>query len=469
VTINVLHADVLVEIFFYVITWGWNGYNPWHALVHVCRRWRYLVFASPRHLNLQLEYSGHRPISEVLDAWPVLPIKLVSNYSYSESYHPKLDQRRDNRIAALESEHSNRICEIRIGDMADSDWQRFAAATQKPFPELTHLTVVPLPYDDMVSVLLDSFLGGSAPRLRTLVLRGIPFPSIPKLLSSANGLVILILEDIPDSGYFSPDALATVLTAMTRLEYLSLYFRSRRSLPDRENRPLAPPTLFVLPALTELWFGGVYEYLEVLLARIDAPLLHDLHILFNMDPDFYVPQLHRFIGHGEEFKAFNHGEVSVFDYSMQLDLYPETGGLDHQGLLRLHIAYTGLDWRLSFLPRVCSPSLSLISTMEKFHIRESDDSLSSYWIDDMEDTQWLELLDPFTSLKDLYLTRGVARRVCGALQELSGERATKVLPALRNLFVQGSPSSLQPVQESMMPFVAARRLSGHPVAIHHWQ
>src|SRR5712671_3632342 len=70
-----LPDDVLVEVFnFYVNIYDRRRYtlrNPWHALVHVCRRWRYLVFASPRRLNLRLEYGGHGPLSEVLDVWPV--------------------------------------------------------------------------------------------------------------------------------------------------------------------------------------------------------------------------------------------------------------------------------------------------------------------------------------------------------------------------------------------------------------
>jgi len=85
----------------------------------------------------------------------------------------------------------------------------------------------------------------------------------------------------------------------------------------------------------------------------------------------------------------------------------------------------------------------------------------------MENTQWLELLHPFTALKNLYLTRGIAERDCGALQEVSGERATEVSPSLRNLFVRGS--SLQPVQEAMTPFVTARQLSGLPVVFDRWK
>ena len=99
---------------------------------------------------------------------------------------------------------------------------------------------------------------------------------------------------------------------------------------------------------------------------------------------------------------------------------------------------------------------------------EDDHLLSSHWRDDMDDTQWLELLGPFTALKSLYLSGEIARRVCGALQELSGERATEVLPALRNIFVDGF-RSFEHTQEAIRPFVAARQLSGHPVAIDHWR
>ena len=94
-TIDTLPDEVVVEIFdFYIIVNDRGSYTPlntWHVLVHVCRRWRYLVFASPRRLNLRLAYHGHRPISEVLDAWPVLPITLISRLESSEL--PKSDQR----------------------------------------------------------------------------------------------------------------------------------------------------------------------------------------------------------------------------------------------------------------------------------------------------------------------------------------------------------------------------------------
>jgi len=256
-----------------------------------------------------------------------------------------------------------------------------------------------------------------------------------KLLLSANGLVTLTLLDIPDSGYISPDVMATALTVMTRLETLHLLFRSPRFRPGAASRPLPPPTRFVLPALAELVFGGVYEYLEDLLARIDAPLLDYLRVIFFMDLNFDVPQLHRLIGHAEVFKAFDHVEVLISSRSIQLRLCPKTEAVDsdhrrHRLVLKINCGE--LEWQLSSLAQVCSSTFPLISALEELKIREFD-FLSSHWKDDMEDTQWVELLVPFTGLKNLYLTDGIARRVCGALQKLSGEMetASEVLPDLR--------------------------------------
>jgi len=469
VTIDVLPDDVLVQIFFYVtITRYWDSMqNRWHVLVHVCRRWRYVVSASPRRLNLRLEYRGHGPMLEVLDVWPVLPITLISRVGIPPS-HPKSDRRWDNMVAALESEHHDRICEIDISDMTNSRWGRFTAAMQKPFPELTYLYVFVRGGGDLVPVLPDSFLGGSAPHLQELWLRSIPFPSMQKLLLSANRLVTLSLKDIPDSGCISPDAMATALTVMATLETLHLQFRSPRSRPDPASRPLPPSTRFVLPALTKLSFKGVHEYLEDLLARIDAPLLYYLHIVFFMDLNFGVPQLHRLIGHAEEFKAFDHAEMLISDRAIQLSLYPKTGVVDHYRLLELQINCRELEWQLSSLAQVCSSSFALIPTLEELKIKEYDYPPSSHWKDDLENAQWLELLDPLTALKDLYLTHEIAQRVCSALQGLSGEPANEVLPALRNLFIQGF-WSLGLVQEALVPFVTARQLSGHPMVLDRWK
>ena len=48
--------DVLLEVFdFYVAGDMYSkDREAWQTLVHVCRRWRSIVFGSPRRLDLQL-------------------------------------------------------------------------------------------------------------------------------------------------------------------------------------------------------------------------------------------------------------------------------------------------------------------------------------------------------------------------------------------------------------------------------
>jgi hypothetical protein len=81
----------------------------------------------------------------------------------------------------------------------------------------------------------------------------------------------------------------------------------------------------------------------------------------------------------------------------------------------------------------------------------------------------LELFRPFTTVKNLYLTREIVPRIAPTLQELVGERVTEVLPNLQNIFLEDLQES-ESVQgpESMRQFIAARQLSSRPMAISSW-
>ncbi|KAI9447018.1 hypothetical protein F5148DRAFT_743797 [Russula earlei] len=441
VTIYTLPDDVLLQIFHFYRNHLKNG---WHALVHVCQRWRSIVFASPRHLNLRLEYTGKRPMSEMLDVWPVLPVVIEYSKDRSSSYW-------GNVTGALESEHHHRICHIDLRYIPSSRWERLAAAMQKPFPELTSLwfwadgnTVTSLP---------DSFLGGSAPLLRLLWLENCPVQGLPKLLLSANQLDSLNLWNIPHSGYISPQDLVTALSVMCRLEDLFLGFQS--PLYPASRPP--PVTRSVLPALRELVFRGVHEYLEDLLAQVEVPFLNTLEITFFMDPDVVLPQLHRLISHTKSFKTCDRATLRTvrFGNGIQFSIF---GRKD--GFLSLVI------WSIEFLDwhsEVCGSTLPLLSNLVQLKI--VDDALR--WTDDMDTTRWLELLDPFIAVKDLWLSHQVGRHVCQALEELAEERVTEVSPALQNIFLKRL-KPFKSVPKYIERFVAARKLSGHPVAVHRW-
>jgi hypothetical protein len=197
VSIDVLPDDVLLQIFDFCMARDEDRSPPktplfrfvdmkknieaWQALVHVCRRWRSVVFGSPLRLNLALVCTAKTHARETLDIWPPLPLVLWTH----GFYRIKSDECVDNIIAVLEC--SDRVCQIDLLDIPISYLEPIMAARaiQEPFPELTHLEV----RSSEGTVIPDSFLGGSAPRLRYISLNGIPFPGLPNLLLSSTHLV----------------------------------------------------------------------------------------------------------------------------------------------------------------------------------------------------------------------------------------------------------------------------------------
>ena len=135
-------------------------------------------------------------------------------------------------------------------------------------------------YHGTPPVIPDSFLGGSAPRLRNFSLNTVLFPHLPELLLSTAHLVGRFLWNFPHSGYSSPEAMVTVLSALTSLESLHLQFPSHQSCPDQATQHLPSPTRSSLLVLTELRFKGVSKYVEDLAARIVFLQLRTLDITF---------------------------------------------------------------------------------------------------------------------------------------------------------------------------------------------
>jgi hypothetical protein len=91
------------------------------------------------------------------------------------------------------------------------------------------------------------------------------------------------------------------------------------------------------------------------------------------------------------------------------------------------------------------------------------------WQDDIENTQWLELFHPFTTVKNLYLSWAFVPHIMPTLQELVGERVTEVLPNLQSIgvFLEDLQKSGF-VPETIRQFIAARQLSSCPIAIYYW-
>lgn len=303
VTIGTLPDEVLLEIFdFYVVEAEWP--EAWYTLVHVCRRWRNVVASSLRRLKLQLLCTDRRPVKEMLAVWN-LPIIVRGINPMSQ-----VEEGANNIITALK--HNDRICEIDLRFFPSSVLERFAAVMQEPFPALKFLQL--RSNDQTAAVLPDMFLGGTTPPLRSLILKSILFPTLRKLLLPASHLVLLHLLNIPNSKYTSPEAMIDCLSALTNLETLRLEFDSLPPLLEQESRRSPPLTRTLLPALSSFHFKGVSNYLDDLVAQIEASLLHIFRITFFNQPSFDILQLPQFIGRAEKLKALYRACV-VFDTS----------------------------------------------------------------------------------------------------------------------------------------------------------
>lgn len=443
-TIGMLPDVPLLVIFDYYLHES-RGIEAWRTLVHVCRTWRNLVFVSPHRLDLRLVCTARRSVREMLEIWPPLPM-VIFRYGLSNISTPAAD----NIIAALE--HNDRIRQVELYEVSGSLLDKALAVMQGPFPVLTDLDIR-CGEDEMASVVPDSFLGGSAPRLRKLSLDHIPFPGLPKLLVSASDLVEISLWHIPHAGYISPSAMVDCLSTLTRLESLWLLFQSSRSRPDRESRPPPPQIRFVLPSLAHFEFKGASNYLEDFVARIDAPLLHCLDIGFFQQFIFDTPQLAQFVSRTPRLETQDEARVAFSNVGIEITFRPRV----NRGL-RLEISCKQQNGQLSSLAQVCSTSVprAFTAAVEHLYICEIV-HLRPSWQDEIENTQWLELLHPFTTLKNLYLSRRIVPRMVPALQL---EEIATVLPALQNVCLEQPSKSAHETVE--------RVLSSRSIAVHDW-
>ncbi|KAH9992239.1 Piwi domain-containing protein [Russula compacta] len=463
VTINVLPDDTLLEIFrFYrgnVLYREWW----WKKLTDVCRRWRHVIFASPQGLELQVKCTDNTPTRTSLDIWPQFPITIISFNRDVKDEGPQ-----DNIVAALE--RRDRACLIYLYHLRSCMLERLAPLMQEPFPALTHLHLESSNYDSPpVLPEPDRFLGGSAPRLQIFSLWNIhfPFPALSKLLLSASHLSNIDLHDIPITAYISPEAMATFLAALPRLTDLSFGFRSPQSRPSQISLP--PRTRAVLPALTRLVFRGVSEYLEDFVARIDTPLLTWCITTLFMDLIFNVPHFCEFISRAESLRPHNPAKVTLSSWSIDIIFGSFLLGLgsEYSSRLELEIKCQDADWQISSMAQVCSQLSPLFTRVEQLDIRER--IYEEAWPrNDIDPTQWFELFDPFPGVQSLYVYDKLTPIVAHTLRELTGERVTQVLPALRSLFFKATSPSPTCTLEDIEAFVAARQHSSQSVDV-HWE
>ena len=338
-----------------------------------------------------------------------------------------------------------------------------AAVAQEQLPILTELSFVS-GKDENVSALPSEFLGGCAPRLRQIILEGIPFPTLPTFLSSATDLVNLTLKRIPHSGYISPEAMVASLALSTRLVVLHIEFQSSTSRPDRSDtgRRVATPSQVVLPDLTFFIFRGAGKYLEDLVAQIEAPRLKFINIT-------YLPvnqltssehELPRFDGHVTRSRVLEQSSVHVYFHGSEASVHFQQTENDQAvvllDILRAlrRIRTQESRWQVSDLAGLlgwCSTILSNVGDLSIY--------VSNLQPNPMDNIEWLDVLRQFTAVETLLVPAPLAGYIVDALKDVTAEMVSDIWPALRLLCLEDQP--LRRVEG----FIRARQLSAHPVTV----
>jgi len=207
------------------------------------------------------------------------------------------------------------------------------------------------------------------------------------------------------------------------------------------------------------------------MARIDAPLLDHLYILLSFSAFDRVivldtPQLLRFISRIPKLQARDEAFIGfdAEEFKIWINFFCTTR--ISRRALRLEIFCFEPERQFPCLAQFCRSPLFPLRSLEYLYIGEGQFSQPRRR-NHTENTRWLEFLQPFAAVKNLYLTKEFALHIAHALQELVGGRAMEALPALENVFIdEFQPSGA--VHEVIKEFVAARQLAGHTIIISHW-
>ena len=421
-------------------------------LVHSCRRWRRIVYASQGVLCLRLFCTHGTPVQKSLDCWPALPI--VVQYGGSPALGPPTPEDEDNIIAALKQ--SDRVISISL-TISTSLLDKLSTI-EGAFSELQELVL--LSQNGNPLIMPNAFRWGQ--RLRRLHSTGIAISALlqplswPLYSSSSANMIDLQLHDTFPPWELSPVILKNLLSEMTRLRSLSLRFRSTANY----HFPLPPCGKHVtLPILTHLNYRGSMAYLEGIVSIIDAPSLEDIKITSE---NLFLGKYKKFIDWIETRRS-HRGDTLSSEPTISISLMQQ--GV--QTRLKLQTLYN--------LLRVETPSMAQIWFNSSPSLIKDEDYLrtsttrSSARVDSSHNGGLLEPLNKFTSKKLSHLdTNHMLMNTVHTLEPLEIRRQHEnVFPSLSKLYIQQPGPRHALLREAVVSFMISRRRSGHPIEVEY--
>jgi hypothetical protein len=416
--------------------------------MHICRKWRHIVFESQRALRLQLFFTHGTPVLDALDCWPALPI--VVEYGESPASDPPALEDENNVIAALK--RSDRVSSISL--TVTSSLLEKISEIEGPFSELEDLILL---YRNGAQLTLPStFQWG--PRLCRLNLTSITIPSLLQLLGSSKNLVDLHLHEALDPSCFPPEALTNTFSGMVKLQSFSLHF------PSTNNHLTPPPPSrerVVLPALIRLDFQGTTEYLERLVARIDTPLLEYIEVTFVAKSNFDLSQLCKFLNRIGTHKSPRRADILSSEHATSISLTRP----GDPTCLKLQSLRKPLSEQLIILARILYQFSAFLFNVEDLRISVQRPSRQPEG-DSPYIERWLDYINSFISVKWLHVSGNLSNKIVRSLQLPDG-RPKSVLPALQKLSISQPRPRHTLLREAVVSLLVSYRLSGHPLVVEY--
>ena len=467
-SIDILDDDSLLNIFYHcrpvlldedthskgrIFLGGeWVRERWWYTVIHVCRRWRYLVLGSASHLGLCLLCTYGTPVADMLEHSPSLPL-IIDHADEGREITAE-----DEKGIMLALQYRSRVRRIRLW-MPILKLHKLIMAIDDEFPMLLYLYIRPATNNSVGWILPKTF---RAPHLRHLVLFNFAFPIGSPLLTTALGLVTLSLQRIPRSTHFYPNDLLQQLSLMPQLEALGIDFRSLIPGSDIEVQLLDQMimTHVTLPNLRWFVFYGVSAYLGALLSRMTTPLLERFQIQFPDQPALPVPHLPEFISATEnlKLKSATTARMGFSTWGVWVWVYSHAEAKIYS--LEMAVKSGHLNRQVVSAAQLFSPLEAVFSAVEGLSLGYWRHSMSWEWNNEADRTEWRELFRLFINVKMLRVDDGLVTQLSDFLRSDDGESPMDVFPNLKKLSYPASCG------DAFTAFIDARQKAGHPVTQH---
>jgi hypothetical protein len=288
-TINCLLDEILLEIFdacrrrFVSYDLYWRKKHAWLNLVHVCRRWRAVVFASSSRLDLSVTVGPKNPnhIKTILSS--ALPIFIKYEYYPGEETTGSALWR---MRAALKCR--DRVRGISIGGKV-VDLIEFIKEIKHHLPALESLD---FPSDRELDISATFLRRPDQSDLRLRRLRLCKNPAaVSGLLLSATTLIVLTLDFRNDATGFDPSQVSVLLACLQGMLCLHrLYLTTPDDVRDYQSLHSTHKDIVPLLKLTYFGYSGSTIFLNNFMSGLSAPSLR--HALFVLNTYIGFPLLH---------------------------------------------------------------------------------------------------------------------------------------------------------------------------------